>query len=404
MTTDLTWPREGLPEVADTPTAFARAAVELDAGIGPIAIDTERASGFRYDDRAFLLQLRRNGTGTLLIAPEGHRQAVTEAFAGVLNSAEWVLHAAASDLPSLAMLGFRPARLFDTELAGRLAGVERVNLAAMIEHFFGYRLAKGHGAEDWSAHPLPEEWLAYAALDVELLLELAEAMAELLDQQGKLEFAEQEFAYLLDAYSVAPAPVTWRDIKGVGSLRRPEQLNVARHLWETREDLAVAEDRAVSRILANKVLVEIARTLPTDRRDLSSIRGFPYRHPYATRFWFEELVQARRVPAERWPEPLPRRAAVPSRPLWQKEFPDSWEVYAEIREELGALTEDTGIPLENLLRPAVVREAVWAATETAEISSPVQLREWLRQHDARPWQIELISPLLVASIRRHGTF
>lgn len=398
MVTDLTWPRDGLPELVDTPAGFARAAAALAEGIGPVAIDTERASGFRYDDRAFVLQLRRKGAGTLLIDPEGHREEVTAAFAGTLNSADWVLHAAASDLPSLAMLGFHPARLFDTELAGRLAGLAHVNLAAMIEHFFGLRLAKGHGAEDWSQRPLPEKWLAYAALDVELLLDLAEAMAELLDGQGKLEFAEQEFDHLIDAHSHAPEPATWRDVKGVGTLRRPEQLNVARHLWGVREGLAVAEDQAVSRILPNKVLVEIARTLPTDRRDLSSIRGFPARRHSAVRFWFDELTHARRIPREQWPDPLPRRESVPSKPLWQKEFPDSWATYEVVREQIADLSETTGIPAENLLRPAVVRETVWAGRETGEIVSPARLGDWLRSRDARPWQIQLVGPLLVDAI------
>ena len=398
MVVDLTWPLDGLPELIDTPAGFARAAAALAEGVGPVAIDTERASGFRYDDRAFVLQLRRKGAGTLLIDPEGHRGEVTAAFAGVLNSADWVLHAAASDLPSLAMLGLHPARLFDTELAGRLAGLEHVNLAAMIEYFFGFRLAKGHGAEDWSQRPLPEKWLAYAALDVELLLDLAEAMTELLDGQGKLEFAEQEFDHLVEAHSIAPEPVTWRDVKGVGTLRRPEQLNVARHLWRTREDIAVAEDRAVSKILPNKVLVEIARTMPTDRRDLSSVRGFPARRRSATTFWFTELTHARRVPREQWPQPLPRRESVPSKPLWQREFPESWAVYEQVREQIGELSETTGIPVENLLRPAVVREAVWAGKETGEIISPAWLGDWLRSRDVRPWQIQLVGPLLADAL------
>lgn len=398
MVTDLTWPRDGMPELVDTPVGFARAAAALAEGIGPVAIDTERASGFRYDDRAFVLQLRRKGTGTLLIDPEGHREDVTAAFAGVLNSADWVLHAAASDLPSLAMLGFHPTRLFDTELAGRLAGLERVNLAALIEAFFDFRLAKSHGAEDWSERPLPEKWLAYAALDVELLLDLAEAMAELLDGQGKLEFAEQEFDHLIDAHSVAPEPITWRDVKGVGTLRRPEQLNVARHLWTVREDLAVAEDRAVSKILPNKVLVEIARTLPTDRRDLSSVRGFPARRHSASKFWFTELTHARRIPKDQWPAPLPRRESAPSKPLWQKEFPDSWATYEVVREQIGELSESTGIPAENLLRPAIVRETVWAGRETGEIISPARLGDWLRSRDVRPWQIQLVGPLLVDAL------
>ncbi|MDJ0115140.1 ribonuclease D, partial [Rhodococcus erythropolis] len=68
--------------------------------------------------------------------------------------------------------GLTPAELFDTELAGRLAGFERVGLAAIVERTLRVELRKGHGAADWSTRPLPDAWLNYAALDVEVLLEL----------------------------------------------------------------------------------------------------------------------------------------------------------------------------------------------------------------------------------------
>ncbi|MEK0378793.1 ribonuclease D, partial [Corynebacterium mastitidis] len=200
--TALLIPREGTPDLASSPQGFARAAEALSRGRGPFAIDTERASAYRYDDRVFLLQVRRAGAGTFLFAPEGHRAELRRCLEPVLGGAEWVLHAAPSDLPSLHALGLRPATLFDTELAGRLAGFERVNLAAMVEELCGYALAKGHGAEDWSRTPLPQDWLDYAALDVELLLDLAEALAEILDRQGKLSWLEQDCAAML----AAPAP------------------------------------------------------------------------------------------------------------------------------------------------------------------------------------------------------
>ena len=94
-----------------------------------------------------------------------------------------------------------PTRLFDTELAGRLAGFPRVGLGAMVESVLGFVLEKGHSAVDWSTRPLPEPWLRYAALDVELLVDLRDALEKELDRQGKLEWARQEF----DAIAVGAA-------------------------------------------------------------------------------------------------------------------------------------------------------------------------------------------------------
>ncbi len=84
--------------------------------------------------------------------------------------------------------------MFDTELAARLAGFERVGLASVVELLLGFTLEKGFSAADWSTRPLPQDWLRYAALDVELLIELRELLGAELERQGKLEWAEQEFA------------------------------------------------------------------------------------------------------------------------------------------------------------------------------------------------------------------
>jgi hypothetical protein len=84
---------------------------------------------------------------------------------------------ASQDLPCLAEVGFRPRQLFDTETAGRLLGYPRVALGTLVEEVIGFHLEKGHSAADWPVRPLGEEVLRYAALDVEVLIELRDALA-----------------------------------------------------------------------------------------------------------------------------------------------------------------------------------------------------------------------------------
>lgn len=404
MSTPLTHPRGGLPELLATPHELADAAQAIAAGRGPVAIDTERASGFRYDDRAFLIQLRRRGTGTILIDPDPHRDQVGEFLAPVLNEQDWIIHAAPSDLPSLAWLGLHPGRLFDTELAGRLAGLDHVNLAAMTEEFLDHSLAKGHGAEDWSQRPLPTDWLNYAALDVELLLELAEAVTELLDSQGKLAWAEEEFNYIRDTYASIDAPpeVQWRDTKGVSTLNTPEQLVIARELWLERDTIAINEDLAVSRILPNKVLVEIARTVPKTLRELAGVRGFPARRPGAAKWWFEVIRRARKSPRDTWPKRIRAPRGIPARRTWSTDFPESFVQLEETRELVDELGRDLGIPTENLLRPAVLRQVIWDATEGSLLHSPDDVVISLGNHEARDWQIELVAPLICGELFGRG--
>ncbi|MGA9356812.1 MAG: ribonuclease D, partial [Mycobacterium sp.] len=243
--TPLLHPAEGMPDLSVTASQIAAAAALLDRGHGPFAVDAERASGFRYSNRAYLIQIRRTGAGTVLIDPVSHGVDPLTALrpvAEVLSTDEWILHSADQDLPCLAEVGLRPPALYDTELAGRLAGFDRVNLATMVQLLLGFGLTKGHGAADWSKRPLPAEWLNYAALDVELLIELRAAISQILDEQGKTDWAAQEFEHLR---IVGPREVTlaarrerWRRTSGIRRVHDRRGLAAVRELWTARDRVA----------------------------------------------------------------------------------------------------------------------------------------------------------------------
>ncbi len=111
----------------------------------------------------------------------------------LVGDGEWIIHAATQDLTCLREVGIAPRLVFDTELAARLLGFPRAGLGPVVEEVLGIHLAKEHSAADWSTRPLPESWLEYAALDVELLVDLRDALKERLDEAGKAEIARQEF-------------------------------------------------------------------------------------------------------------------------------------------------------------------------------------------------------------------
>jgi len=249
-------PADGVPPVVETPAALAAAAAALAAGDGPVAVDAERASGYRYGQRAYLIQLRRAGAGTVLIDPIACPD--LDPVIAALDGLEWVLHAASQDIPCLAEVGLRPGLIFDTELAGRLLGYPRVGLGSIVAEVLGLALEKGHSAADWSARPLPEPWLRYAALDVEVLIELRNALERELSAAGKLEWARQEFA----AVAAAPLPSArvdpWRRASGLHRVRRPRQLAIVRAMWETRDKMARSRDIAPGRILPDTAIVEAA--------------------------------------------------------------------------------------------------------------------------------------------------
>lgn len=385
---DLDVPREGVPLVIDTMAGLERCAAAIAAGTGPAGVDAERASGFRYGQRAFLVQIRREGAGTWLIDPEpfSDLKIINEALRGV----EWILHAATQDLPCLSELGMWPDKLFDTELAARLAGLPRVGLAAVIEQLLGFGLAKEHSAADWSTRPLPEPWLRYAALDVEVLAELRDELIELLEADGKLEFARQEFEGILAAGQAPPRVDPWRRTSGLHQIRDRRQLAAVRELWLERDQLARKRDVAPGRLIPDSALVAAARSLPTTVPQLLATKGFHGRSAQreAPR-WLRCIAIARSL-EELPPLHLPTNAPPPPR-VWADRDPDAAERLATARPLLQAKAEELRLPVENLLTPDYLRRIAWRppkpiSRETVETE--------LRTLGAREWQISLAAPLI----------
>lgn len=384
-------------ELATTPEGYRRAADALSRGRGPFAIDTERASAYRYDDRAFLVQVFRRDAGTFLLAPEGHRSEFQDILAPVLNGEDWIVHAAPEDLPSLAELGLYPGTLFDTALAGRIAGFEKPNLAAMVEEFCAVHLQKGHGREDWSEVPLPPEWLEYAAEDVIYLNELAEAQAELLAATDKLDIADEEFAFIVAEWAEwEPTRKTWRDMKGISHLKSRESLAVARTVWEVRDKEARLRDLSPSLLLPNKVLLAMARQLPRTPRDLKLIPGFPRQRRGAVQSWFSVLESVYDSDPAEWPERAQRfegDSSPPGKSAWQRHHPDSWESVQAMRSAVAYTAGQLEIQPEVLITPAVLRQAVWTVTSEPGPWSTHRVAILLRSLGAREWQIAEVAPL-----------
>ena len=388
-------PREGVPTVIVDPDALQAYATSLAAGTGPLAVDAERASGYRYSQRAYLIQLRRAGAGTALVDPT-----MLEDL-GVLQQAswdvEWILHAATQDLPCLAEVGFRPARLFDTELAGRLLGRERVSLAALVESELGQVLRKGHGAADWSVRPLSPELLQYAALDVEWLIELREVLYAELESTGKLSLAEEEFTALLDFAPRERREDPWRRTSGIHRIRKPRALAVARSLWQARDALAQRIDIAPGRVLPDAAIVAAAAAMPESLQALSAMKEFAGRgQQRRLQTWWSAIGHALALPDAQLPTTSSPATGPPPPRAWAEKDPAAWARLQCAREALGAESERRRIPVENLISPELIRQVCWdPPTEpTADRIGGI-----LQGAGARRWQVALAVPILAEAMQ-----
>jgi ribonuclease D len=379
-------PRDGPPVLVASAAELEKAVDALARGEGPVAVDAERASGFRYGHRAFLVQLRRRGAGTILIDPIACPD--LSGLDAALAGAEVVLHAASQDLPCLAEVGFRPRALFDTELAGRLLGFPRVGLGALVESVLGWTLEKGHAAADWSVRPLPAELLRYAALDVELLVELRDALAAMLAAQGKTEWARQEFAAVLAAKPAGPRADPWRRTSGIHRVHTRRGLAIVRELWEERDKIAKRRDLSPGRVLPDSAIVEAARSLPGSQADLTKLPGFQGRGARRhTAAWVRAVQRARSQPDQNLPGPaLPPPEGPPPTHRWQERDPAAARRLAAVRTVVAALADEHTVPAENLLPPDVVRRLAW---QPPEPHGPQEVAADLAAHGARPWQVGL---------------
>lgn len=387
-------PREGIPPVTASPEALADVVAAFAAGTGPVAVDAERASGYRYGQRAYLVQLRRAGAGTALIDPTGCPDLST--LGDALADTEWVLHAATQDLPCLAEIGMRPTSLFDTELAGRLAGFPRVGLGAMVENVLGFALEKGHSAVDWSTRPLPDPWLRYAALDVELLVDLRDALEEELRTQGKLDWALQEFAAIAAAPPAPPRIDPWRRTSGMHKVRRRRQIAVVRELWLARDQAARERDVSPGRVLSDAAIVTAALESPPNGHALAALPGFGHRMGRRQLDqWQAAIDRARALPERELPQPAAAYTGPPPPRAWADKDPVAAARLSAARAAVSALAEELNLPQENLITPDTVRRLCWTppARPTQEAVSAA-----LAGLGARAWQIELITPLLAVAL------
>ena len=371
--------------VIDTREAFREALDDLLAASGPLAVDAERASGFRYSQRAYLVQVHRTGSANYLIDPLGVgslSDITTE-----LEAEEWIIHAAHQDLSCLREVGVDPQNLFDTELGARLAGLPRVGLQGVVEDILGLKLAKEHSAADWSTRPLPTSWLTYAALDVELLPRVRDEIHRILSEQNKWDIAKEEFQAQLALASSPPKAEPWRRLSGLHQIRGSRNLAIARELWNAREELAISTDTAPGRLVPDRSLVAAVLANPASKKELASLKSFHGRasRPELERWW--QALQRGNL-TEDVPEARTPSTGPPPPKMWSDKNPEAWARLTRAREVLQGFSDEREIPVENLLTPDYLRRLCW---EPPQPSTPDAITAYLLDKGARQWQVNLIS-------------
>ncbi|MFR8852998.1 ribonuclease D [Gardnerella vaginalis] len=446
-------PREGVPEVIDTLESYKEYCSLLAAGSGPLAADAERASGFRYGHEDWLIQFKRKGAGIGLLDPIELTKlgADWNEFNKAVGDAPWIIHDSMQDLPGFFDIGLRPLALFDTEIAAKLLGRKRFGLSSVTEYYLGLTLAKEHSAADWSYRPLPRDWRNYAALDVELLIELEEVMSGELKKQGKLLWANQEFAHLLSkgAQKKAPHPNPWLRISHISVLMHDKiGLMIAKELWQKRDELARQYDIAPTLLLSDSAIIEAGKRKPNNSREFRSIRILnervrihtgseqdkmferyaPIQRKIKPNVWkvvIEDAISraksgevaiidytqssndeddcdcpnessliAKNVQDAQESQDVQESQAAPrSMKYWREHHPKRYERLQNVKQSLIKIAEDTHTPTEIIIKPQIIRNLCWQ-----DDVEHINVKEFLDEQGARMWQSDLIAESVTRAI------
>lgn len=388
-------PRSGIPPLIHDGIEWA--ASTLASGHGSFAIDTERAMGIRYSNRAYLIQIRREGAGTFLIDPVGIEDRL-ETLAEVLSTDTWILHSAFQDLPSLRELGLKPPAVYDTEMAGLLLGFERVSLRSEIADLLGYDLAKEHSFSDWSKRPLNSSLRSYAALDVEFLHELSEILSRKLDEAGRMEWFTQECEEIRLREPKEPSKEPWRRVARSLGIRDRRALGMLDALWQEREKIACERDIAIGRVISNKALAHLALTKPRSLEDVQHSPVLRSRtHKRDVKRYWGALAPVWSAPRQNLPaREIHKNEDIISSPTrWGTLAPEGAQRWGLVRPAVIARAEELGIRQDILLKPAIQKQLAWRGWETVD-----KIPDILANYGARAWQIENVVPAIIAALKQ----
>ena len=404
MITPLLTPRAGVPEVISTNSKFEEMIAKLLKGDGPIAIDAERASGYKYSQRAYLIQIYRNNGGLHLIDPIPFIGSdLWQKFNGNFSQYEWVIHASTQDLPCLLELGLNPQTLFDTELGARIAGCPKVGLGPLSESLLELQLAKEHSAVDWSIRPLKPEWLTYAALDVDVLLDIREKVEALLIEKNKLEWAKEDFSSILKNFKEKqdqPAkPDRWRRTSGMHKVRDRLNMTIIRDLWISRNELAQELDLAPGRVLGDEAIVDIAIKRPTTAEAMAKVISWRTKleaPPFGR--WLAVLNKSLLTPLDEQVEIRVPSTSMPPIKIWKDKNPLGYARLTHARGKIAELSTEIEVPAENLITPELVRKLCWELPPIDQSKYEEYVAGQLKSYGARDWQIDQVAPLIASAL------
>lgn len=186
-----------------------------------------------------------------------------------------IVHAAREEfLFCFRAVGKRPSKLFDIQLAAGMIGCEYpAAYGNLVNRMIGVTVDKGETRTDWRKRPLTDNQMAYALEDVVHLWPVYKKLKKRLEKLGRLDWVNWEMDHWQTALEQTISRPQWRRVSGIARLK-PAQLAIVKELWIWRNEEAERKDRTPKRILADDLIVELARRGTSKPSQIRAIRGF----------------------------------------------------------------------------------------------------------------------------------
>jgi ribonuclease D len=246
-----------------------------------IAIDTESNSLYVYHEQVCLIQISTFDKDYLI---DSLTLKDISDLGGIFASPdiEKVFHAAEYDLIGLTRdYQFKFANLFDTSIAGRILGYQRLGLDSILKEYFDLVIDKKYQRANWGKRPLTPEMLAYARMDSHYLIDLRNKMKDQLKSIHRWELAQEDFRRMCHVQVPDNGNALancWRAAKNHPV--SPQQAAVLYELCKYRDKVAKQANLPLFKILSNKVLLEIALLYPRSNHELERVPGLSQKNIY----------------------------------------------------------------------------------------------------------------------------
>ena len=224
-----------------------------------------------------------------------------------------VFHAARQDLEIFyRLMGRLPSPIFDTQIAAMVCGFgDSAGYDTLVRKLTDETIDKSSRFTDWALRPLSQRQINYALGDVTHLRQVYIKLNEMLGQNNRHNWMDEELSILRDTknYTFEPEDA-WRRIKYRAP--KPRFLAILKEVAAWREIEAQNKDIPRNRIVRDESLIEISHHAPKTINDLSRARGLSLKKAEGSlgKALLNAVKVGLNVPSENLPE-VKREAPLP---------------------------------------------------------------------------------------------